>query len=442
MEKKQIYGLFTTIALIVGTVIGSGIFFKADDILQYTGGHIGLSLALICLSGLMVMVSSLSLSKFASMDKKGGSIIDYYEQFIHPKVASGFGWFQLFVYFPTISTVVSWVCAIYLSDFFHIDASLETLFFISLTLSFIIIFINTYHRKIAGILQNISTIIKLLPLILIGFSGLFFGNGVMTESTLSTMNSNSPIWLSALIPILFSYDGWITALNLAAEVKNPAKNITRALIIGPIVIVLAYAFYFYGINAMLGNGQVMALGNQTIYVATTQIFGSIASKFIMIIVIISILGVQNGMNMAGIRLPQMLSSRGYLPISQFSTVDKQLGVSKSSAVLYAGIMFIWTAIHYLVTKLNLLGSSDVSEIAIVFSYIMYGLLYIVLLKLWHKRLIKKTLVNLCVIICSILSVGIIVLASFMSNAVYVLLFLIISSIVSMIGFVVSKNKSE
>lgn len=442
MEKRQIYGLFTTIALIVGTVIGSGIFFKADDILQYTGGHVGLSLALISLSGMMVMVSSLSLSKFAAMDKKGGSIIDYYEQFIHPKVASAFGWFQLFVYFPTISTVVSWVCAIYLSDLFHMNASLEVLFVMSLALSFIIILINTYYRKIAGVLQNISTIIKLLPLILIGFSGLFFGNGVIQDAHLSTMANSSPIWLSALIPILFSYDGWITALNLAAEVKNPSKNITRALIIGPLVIVLAYSFYFYGINAMLGNDQVMALGNQTIYVATTQLFGSIASKFIMIIVIISILGVQNGMNMAGIRLPQMLSSRGYLPMSRFSTVDPHLGVSKSSAVLYAGIVVVWTVIHYLVTKLNLLGSSDVSEIAIVFSYIMYGLLYVALLKLWFKQVIKKSLINLCTISLSIVSVVVIVVASFMSNAFYVSLFLFISMLISMAGFIVSNYKQK
>lgn len=437
MVKRQIYGLFTTIALIVGTVIGSGIFFKADDILQYTGGHVGLSLLLICLSGFMIMVSSLSLSKFASLDKKGGSIIDYYEQFIHSKVASAFGWFQLFVYFPTISTVVSWVCAIYISDLFRMDASLELLCFMSLCLSVAIIFINAYHRKISGVLQNLSTIIKLIPLALIGLSGLFFGGGVIKEPSLSHMTVQNPIWLSALIPILFSYDGWITALNLASEVKNPSKNVTRALIIGPLVIVAAYAFYFYGINTMLGNERVLELGNQSIYVATTQLFGSIASNFIMVIVIISILGVQNGLNMAGIRLPQMLSSRGYLPITRFAKIDQQLGVSKSSAWLYACIMCIWAVIHYLVTKFNLLGTSDVSEIAIVFSYIMYGLLYVVLLKLWYTQVIKKSFINLCTIILSIVSVVIIVLASFMSNAFYVSLFIFISILISMIGFKVS-----
>ena len=101
MEKKKgHYGLTTAIAMIVGIVVGSGIFFKADDILIYTGGSVRLGIIAFMIGAISIIFGSLSLIELSLRSTKSGGVIAYYEEFLSDKVASAFGWFQIFVYFP------------------------------------------------------------------------------------------------------------------------------------------------------------------------------------------------------------------------------------------------------------------------------------------------------------------------------------------------------
>lgn len=147
--------------MIVGICIGSGIFFKADDILSYTGGNVALSVLVFFIGALCVIFGSITLTELAVRTTKRGGIVGYFEEFISPQVASAIGWFHIGIYFPTIAVVVSWVAGIYTIQLLGLYSSLhlEVLIgFIYLTFFF---GMNYLSFKSGGRFQNITTVVNL-----------------------------------------------------------------------------------------------------------------------------------------------------------------------------------------------------------------------------------------------------------------------------------------
>ena len=111
MKKKE-YSLFTAITMIVGTVIGSGIFFKSDNILVFTHGSILKGVILFSLAAIGIIFGSLTIGVLASKTTTAGGVITYADEFSGKKTACAFGWFQVFVYYPAVIVVVSWVVGV------------------------------------------------------------------------------------------------------------------------------------------------------------------------------------------------------------------------------------------------------------------------------------------------------------------------------------------
>lgn len=174
--KKNEYGIFTAIAMIVGIVIGSGIFFKSDNILISTGGSISLGVLVFCIAAIAIIFGSLTISELASRNSEAGGVISYAEKSYNKSVACGFGWFQTFLYFPTLIAVVAWVAAIYICMLFNIEGTLTTQILIGLAVTVVLFISNTLSAKLGGYFQNGSTIIKLIPLIFIAIIGLMYGD--------------------------------------------------------------------------------------------------------------------------------------------------------------------------------------------------------------------------------------------------------------------------
>ena len=98
--KKEHYGFFTALSMIIGIVIGSGIFFKSPLILTKTGGSVGYGVAAFCMLALSIVFGCLTLSELSVRTAKSGGAVGYFEEFFSPRIAAGFGWFQTFVYRP------------------------------------------------------------------------------------------------------------------------------------------------------------------------------------------------------------------------------------------------------------------------------------------------------------------------------------------------------
>ena len=389
--NQQKYNLFTTITMIVGIVIGSGIFFKSDNVLISTNGNIFLGIIVFILAAFSIIFGSLSISMLASRTDEAGGIITYSEKFWNKPIACAYGWFQTFIYYPTIICVVAWVVGIYGSILFGIDSTLEIQVIIgaiSITLLFIL---NILSYRLGGYLQSSSTIIKMIPLILIAATGLIFGNPAPVLKESINMASNVGLgWISAIGPIAYSFDGWIISTSIGHEVKNSKRNLPLALIISPLIILTIYVLYFVGISTFLGAESIMSSGDAHVNDAAIKLFGSFGAKIILVFVVISVLGTVNGVIIGMMRLPYSLAIRNMIPNSKkFDTISEKYGISLSSGVLSYIISILWMIIHYITQKYNLLPNSDVSEISIVTNYAGFILMYAAVIKLAKKGEIKN-----------------------------------------------------
>ncbi len=383
MEKtKGNYGLFTTIAMIVGICIGSGIFFKSDNILIATGGSVLLGVVVFLLSATGIIFGGLCISELASRTDKPGGLITYMEEFSSQRFACGMGWFQIFIYYPTITAVVAWVVGIYTCILFGWPGTLELQMGIGLaylTFSFVL---NWASARLGGWFQSFSTVSKMIPLVIIAIFGLIFGNPAEGFRNIPAHTLGNTAWLAAVGPVAYSFDGWTISTSIAPEIKDSKKNLPRALIVAPIFILLAYVLYFVGVSSYLGPQKVMELQDAHVYAVADQLLGGIGGRILLVFVIIAVMGTVNGVVLGYIRLPYSMALRGsgMFPFASKLVHNGEKSVVPRNSALFCFILTIlWSAIHFLSTKNNWLPNSDVSEISIVMSYLFStGLYYQVL----------------------------------------------------------------
>lgn len=390
MEKRR-YGLLTAITMITGIVIGSGIFFKADDVLTYTKGNVLLGVIIFAVAAIAIVFGCLAISSLANLTDKPGGLIAYMEEFVGIGPSCSLGWFQTFLYYPTLCAVVSWVSGIYICILFGINNTLENQIIIGFLCMTVLFIFNVLSAKLGGYFQNASMLIKLIPLILIALTGLFFGDtaNMTVESIQSFKQATSSFgWIAAFAPIAFSFDGWIVSTSISNEIKNSKRNLPLALAISPLIILIAYVAYFVGISSLLGTDQVLELGNDSAFAAANIVFGHVGAKLILTFVVISVLGTVNGLVLGFIRMPYSLAVRNMVPASKSlkKEHEKLGGIPVNSALLAFVLSLIWLVIHYMTQRGNMKG--DVSEIAIGVSYLGYILLYFAVMRLAKHGIIK------------------------------------------------------
>lgn len=379
--KKNEYGLFTAVGMIVGIVIGSGIFFKSDNILVATNGSIALGVLVFCIAAMGIVFGSLTISELAARSCKAGGIITYAEESYNKSIACALGWFHTFLYYPTLMVIVSWVSGIYICMLFGWTSTLELQIVIGLVVMTAIYIVNVLSSKFGGLFQNAATIIKVIPLILIAIAGLFFGKpSTFVLSDVTNMESFG--WIAAIAPIAFSFDGWIISTSISHEIKDSKKNLPKALVMAPLFILAIYLLYFVGISMYIGPETVISLGDAHVDLAANNLFGPFGAKIIVTFVVISILGTANGVAMGHIRLPYSLAIRGMFPkYKTFSKVNDKLGMPVYSAVIAFIIALIWFFVNYIILKFEMLSNSDISEISITINYLLYILLYFKVFKM-------------------------------------------------------------
>ena len=112
-ELSKKYGLFTAISMVIGIVIGSGVFFKAEKVLTATGGDMKTAIVAWLLGGLIMIICAYTFSTMAAKYEKVNGLVDYAETIVGPKYAYFMGWFSIMIYTPCITSVLAWVSARY-----------------------------------------------------------------------------------------------------------------------------------------------------------------------------------------------------------------------------------------------------------------------------------------------------------------------------------------
>lgn len=437
MEKEKHYGIFTAVSMIVGICIGSGIFFKADDILGATGGNVLLGILVFCIGAFSIIFGSITLTELASRTEKTGGVVAYFEEFISSKAASAFGWFQLFIYFPTIIVVVSWVSGIYTCMLLGLPNTLDMQVLLGTVYLCFFFLLNYLSLKSGGYFQNIATIMKLIPLIGIAIVGIFWRDPapVVPAALAVPLTDVGWGWLAALAPMAFSYDGWIIATSITHEVKNPKRTMPLALTIGPLLVLAIYLTYFTGLVSIVGPEYILATGDATITTVGIALLGPYGGSIILFFVLVAILGVVNGVTLGILRLPQALAEKNMLPNSDMiKKVDTQSKLSPASAKFAFAVSIFWMAAHYFTQKSGILAGGDISEIAIVFSYVSYVILYLKVIRMKNEGTITSPFFGWVAPVFGIMGSAIILIGGIISNPTYVPIFIVICLAVCFLGY--------
>ena len=210
-QLKEKYGLITAIAMVVGIVIGSGVFFKAEKVLSATGGDLPLGILAWALGGAIMVICAYTFSVMATRYSHINGIVDYAEATVGKGYAYFMGWFATFIYYPAMTSVLAWVSARYVGVLLGLDIAggpvmvLAGLFLVG---SYAV---NALSPILAGKFQVATTIIKLVPLLLMAVVGTIvgLGNGMTVQNFVTVVEpvaqGKGMALFTALVATAFAY---------------------------------------------------------------------------------------------------------------------------------------------------------------------------------------------------------------------------------------------
>lgn len=335
-------GFWSALSLVVGTVIGSGIFFKQSSVLDSAGSPSAALLAWL-LGGLITLTAGLTIAEVGAQMPHTGGLYVYMEQ-IYGKLW-GFlsGWMQIAVYGPAIIASISAYLGILLVGFFNLRAGWQAP--LSIGVIVLIGILNMFENRWGAAFQIATTLGKLLPIAAIIIFGLFYGNQNALGQSLHTITQSTGSFGVAVLATLFAYDGWILVANLGGEIKNPQKLLPQAIILGISMVLIAYTLVSYGILHFVPAATIHKLGQQTTLYFAQAAFGTIGRRLLNIGIIISMVGCLNGKIMTFPRIVYAMAAQNQLPFAkQLSYLHKKSHepIAATIAILvYASIMILF-----------------------------------------------------------------------------------------------------
>ncbi|MGI6005639.1 MAG: APC family permease [Christensenellales bacterium] len=438
-ELKKKYGLFTAIAMVVGIVIGSGVFFKAEAVLVATGGDIPLGIAAWAIVGLIMIICSFSFATLATKYERVNGLVDYAEMTVGSGYAYYVGWFMATIYNPTLTSVLAWVSARFLCVLLGWDITGGSAMVIAGFFLIASYAVNVLSPVIAGKFQVTATVIKLIPLILMAVVGTVAGlTSGMTISNFSRVVSDDISrgqgLFASVVAVAFAYEGWIVATSINAEIRDAKKNLPRALTIGALIVVAVYILYYIGLAGAVTTETLMEGGQTGAKLAFQSLFGTFAGTLIFVFVIISCLGTLNGLMMGCVRGLYALAARDKGPKPRmFRQVDGATNMPANSSILGLLLAGFWLMYFYgaNLTEPVWFGAFcfDTSELPIITLYAAYIPIFAMFMKRERELgAFKRTVMPALSIISCVFMVVAAVFAHRMSVVYYLIVFAVIMAV--------------
>lgn len=445
LQKK--YGLLTAIAMVVGIVIGSGVFFKAEKVLTATGGDLPLGILAWIIGGVIMIICAYVFATMATMYEKVSGVVDYAEVTIGKRYGYFVGWFLAAIYYPTLTSVLAWVSARYTCVLFGwnivgAEAMAISGFFLIASYA-----LNALSPKLAGKFQVSTTIIKLIPLALMALVGTIAGlnNGILvanfTGGVIATV-SNNPLF-TAVVATSFAYEGWIIATTINAELKDAKRNLPLALTFGTMFVALIYILYYTGLAGAVENSVMMKGGEAGAKLAFSTVFSQLGGTVLFVFVVISCLGTLNGLMMGSTRGFYALAARDLGPSPEtFKVIDKYTNMPTNSAIMGFLICGAWLLYFF---GANLVPtpwfgpfSFDSSELPIVTLYAMYIPIFLmVMIKEKSLSFFKRFLMpSLAICACIFM-----VIAACYAHGKAVFFYLITFAVIMAVGLLFKSRKN-
>ncbi|MDC2864600.1 APC family permease [Bacillus sp. BP-3] len=345
--KKEI-GFFAALTTVIGTVIGAGVFFKPTALYGVTGSA-SLGLLAWVIGGILTVCSGLTAAELSAAIPETGGMMAYLKRTYGNLTAFLLGWAQTVIYFPANIAALAIIFGTQAVSLFGLNANEHKLMIIGvavITAAFVT-FMNSLGAKAAGGIQMVSTICKLVPLALLIIFGLLH-KGDVTLQLFPVEAGPGKSFISALgsglLATMFAYDGWIHVGNIAGEMKNPKKDLPKAIVIGLSTVMVVYLLINIAFLMVMSASALAGTDTPASQVATI-LFGAMGGKLVTIGILISVFGTINGYIMTGMRIPYAMALENKLPFSKwFATLSKNGHVPYNSGIFMLCVSVIMMVI--------------------------------------------------------------------------------------------------
>ena len=368
-QLKKELGVFAAMSLVVGCVIGAGVFFKPYAIYQATGGAPGMGMLAWIFGGLASILGALTFAEVAVMIPKTGGMVAYLSEVFDRRLGFLAGWMQVVIFYPAFLAGYGVTVGEQLSQFVGSQFQLP----IAIALIILLVAVNTLGSKTAANIQVVSTVCKLIPLFLIMIFGFILGSGEypIFHPVVGEGKNVGSVLGSTLLAVLFAFEGWTNVGAIAGEMKNPGKDMPKAIVGGVSIIMAVYFVINLAYLWVLPAEEMMNLNAPASAVAM-KLFGPVGGTLVTIGIIISVIGAANGFLMSGSRVAFHLADIGTLPGSKYLAKINSKQVPTNSIILIGFLACVYS----LIGQFNLL-----TDLAVFSCWIFYTLTFVCVIKL-------------------------------------------------------------
>lgn len=380
-------GFWSATSIIIGSIIGSGIFMKPATMAVQLGSPVWLTLVWI-IAGLFSLFGALIFAELGSMIPVTGGTYVYFRKMFGEFTAYLYGWSAFSVINTTSVAAISFVCAQY-ADYFlqlpRLDALTEQSVIwhipfigdlfplenlgVKLLAIFLVIFFTTLNyisTRAGSMFQVISTLVKVAALFLLVTGILFSGEG-SARNFISAENpkENGALLagiMAALSGAFFAFDGWVNITFVAGEIKQPQKNIPKSLFTGVFTCIVIYVLvnqaYLFVMPVELIAGSALVASD-----AMSIALGSMAGALIAALIVVCTLGAINGNTLATARVTYAMGKdKVFLP---WAGKEHKKFNTPANALLLHGT---WTCMFIITGSFDMLA-----DIMVFMTWLFYGL---------------------------------------------------------------------
>ncbi|XP_043254274.1 b(0,+)-type amino acid transporter 1 isoform X1 [Colletes gigas] len=318
VHLKRRVGLVSGVALIVGTMIGSGIFVSPSGLLVRTGS-IGISFLVWTACGLLSLCGALAYAELGTMNTSSGAEYAYFMDAFGAPPAFLFSWVSTLVLKPSQMAIICLSFAQYAVEAFAADCDPpeEIVKIVALLAIILILLVNCYSVNLATGVQNAFTAAKLIAILVVIAGGsykLIQGNTQHLKGAFDMIDGNNTVNIGRLATAfytgLWAYDGWNNLNYVTEEIKDPSKNLPRSIMIGIPLVTLCYALINVSYLAVMSPSEMIE--SEAVAVTFGNRILGVMAWLMPLSVAISTFGSANGTLFAAGRLCFAASREGHL----------------------------------------------------------------------------------------------------------------------------------
>ena len=388
-ELRRDLGAWAAASIVVGTVIGSGIFLVPKTMIANVG-TVEAVFAVWVVGGLLSLAGALSYGELAAAIPEAGGEYAFLREAYGPLWGFIYSWTQMWVAKSGSIATLATGFFLYLTNFFEplkevfltiplpigpkggpLEIQYGQIFAIVLILA--LGWLNYFGVKIGGNVQVAVTIVKVLMISGVILVGLLFGKAHAPD-----VASVAPLtfsgFIAALVAALWAYDGWNNVSMVSSEVKDPQRNLPRALIGGTLTVIGIYLAANWAYFLVMKPSEV-AGGTRVAAEMMSKIAGAPGAAIVSIGAMISIFAALNGSILSGARVPYAAARDGLF----FASVARIHPEHRTPSVSIV-VLSLWSCLLVLSGKYD-----DLFNLVIFASWILYGMTAASVLVLRHKR---------------------------------------------------------